>query len=282
MQWQQLSMDEFARYRRAEGMKLLKIDGIWWAEVRPCFFRPLHPFREIYPWSKRYPLKAVLGGFLHAVPPAVKTTTCINFHVYDELTSYSLDLLTSNKRRLTRRAIERFRAHPILDQDEFVENGYEIYKIFFSRTNYWYKSDRILKDNFRAWVENLFAFPKINKNGFYLDDKLVAIETSFRVENVIYADNLFSDCVSLKANVVDFVQHSLRESASKTDAQYLFIGFPTGKQSLDSSKLEKGCKVLRIPSYCKINPFALCAAKYAMKDSYKKLLKVIGSESPGE
>jgi len=282
MHWQQLSMDEFAQYRRGEWMKLVKIDGIWWAEVRPCFYRPLHPFREIHPWSKRYPIKAFLGGFLHAVPPDVKASTYINFHVYDNLPAYSLELLTSNKRRLTRRALERFQVNPILDPEEFVESGYDIYKEFFSRTNYWYKRDRILKDNFKAWVANLFAFPKISKNGFYLDGKLVAIETSFRVENVIYADNLFSDNMSLKANVVDFVQHTLRESASRTEAKYLFIGLPTGKQSLDSSKLEKGCKVLTIPSYCKINPFALCASKYIMRDSYNKLLHTVGRESPSE
>ena len=45
MHWESLTVDEFAEYRREEGMKLVKLDGIWWAEVRPFFFRPLFPFR---------------------------------------------------------------------------------------------------------------------------------------------------------------------------------------------------------------------------------------------
>jgi hypothetical protein len=275
-------MDEFARYRSEEGMKLVKVAGVWWAEVRPCFFRPLFPFREIKPWSRMYPLKSVFGGFLHAVPPSVKTSTFLNFHVYDNLPGYSLDLLSSNRRRLTRRAMERFQARPITDFEDFVESGYEIYKIFYCRTNYWYKKERNCKEEFRAWALNLFAFPKINKTGFYMDDKLVAIETSFRVEDIIFADNLFSDDIGLKSNVVDFVQHKLREAAAGTDAKYLFLGLPTGKKSLDSSKLEKGCKIIRMPAYCKINPFALCAAKFIMTDSYNKFFTVLDKNPPDQ
>jgi hypothetical protein len=81
MQRDAMTIDEFASYKREDGMKVVKIDGIWWAEVRPCFFRPLFPFCEIKPWSKRYPPKAFFGGFLHVVPDSVKTTSCINFHV---------------------------------------------------------------------------------------------------------------------------------------------------------------------------------------------------------
>jgi hypothetical protein len=279
MSWQQMSMDEFAQYRSEEGMKLVQIDGIWWAEVRPCFYRPLFPFCEIKPWSRSYPRKSVFGGFMHAVPPSTKTSTCLNCHVYDDLPDYSLDLLSSNRRRLTRRSIERFNHKQITDIEEFVDEGHEIYCDFYSRTNYWYMKGRSLKDNFRAWAANLFAFPQIHKTGFYLDGKLVAIETSFRIDDIIFADNLFSNDVGLKANVVDYVQHTLRELAAQTDAKYLFLGFPTGKKSLDSSKLEKGCKVLKVPAYCKFNPIALYAAKFIMTDSYNKLLTVIEGNS---
>lgn len=275
MDWQKLSMDKFACYRSQEGMKLTKVDGIWWAEVRPFFYRPLFPFCQIKPWSTRYPIRCALGGLLHAVPDSVHTTTCMKFHVYDELPDYSLEMLTSNKRRLTRRGIERFRARALASAEELVAEGYEVYREFNARTNYYYQKERIFKDRFKAWAENLFAFPEINKTGFFLDGKLVAMETSFRIDDIIFADNLFSNDLGLKLNVVDFVQHTLREGASHTDAKYLFLGLPTGKSSLDSSKVEKGCKVLKMPAYYKVNPFAVCAAKYLMKQSYQKLLTIV-------
>ena len=105
MHWEPMSIEQFAKYRREEGMELVKIDGIWWAEVRPCFFRPLFPFCEIKPWSKRYPTKSVLGGFLHLVPPSVKAESCSNFHVYDHLKDYSLETLSGKRRKTTREAM---------------------------------------------------------------------------------------------------------------------------------------------------------------------------------
>jgi hypothetical protein len=275
MHWEKMTVEEFATYRREEGMKLVKSDSIWWAEVRPCFFRPLFPFREITPGSKRYPVKSILGGILHLVPPAVPTESCINFHVYDDLKNYSLDMLNGKRRKVTRDSLSRFTIKPITDPDEFIEKGYEVYKIFFERTNYWYHNDRIDKDKFRIWAGKLYHHSKINKTGMYLSGKLCAVATSYRIEDVICGDYLFSDNEGLRANVVDFLMHILRESAACTDAKYFFSGLPTGVDSLDSSKTKKGCKLLRLPAYCKINPLALSVAKVLMKDSYRKLLKVI-------
>jgi len=280
MHWDSMTIDEFAAYRRGEGMKLSKIDDIWWAEVRPFFFRPLFPFREIKPWSKRYPAKAIFGGFIHAVPSSTQTRSCLNYHVYDNLQNYSIDMLSSKRRKVLRHCNKRFSVRSIPEPDEFVSTAYPVYKIFFERTNYWYKNDRILKENFTAWANNLYAYPKISKNGIYLDNKLSAVETSFRIEDVIFGDNLFADNASLDLDVIDFIVHTVREAAADTDAKYFFSGLPTGVTTLDSSKRMRGCKLLSLPAYCKINPVALSLAKVLMKDSYHKLMTVIAREDP--
>jgi hypothetical protein len=281
MRWEPMPIEEFAGYRRAEGMKLVKVDDIWWAEVRPFFYRPLFPFCEIPPRAKRYPWKSLLGGYLHLVPAAVQAKSCICFHVYDEVQNYSLDVLSSKRRKRVRDSLSKFVARPLEDPDEFVENGYEVYKIFYQRTGYWYKSDRIKKGNFRAWAHNLYDYPKINKTGIYLNDTLCGVETSYRLEDIIFGDNLFTDDVSLQSNVVDFLIHRLREAASCTDAKYFFSGLPTGVTTLDNSNSKKGCKLLRLPAYCKINPLALTFARLFMKDSYRKLLTVLAQDESG-
>jgi hypothetical protein len=279
MNWEPMSVDEFARYKREEGMKLVKIDGIWWAEVRPCFFRPLVPFREIEPWSKLYPPKCILGGFLHVVPPHVPAKSCINFHVYDDLKSYSLDALNRNRRKQTRRGLKNFTDRPIVDLEEFAASAYDIYKIFYKRTNYWYKSNRTRREEFYAWAEKLYDYPKIDKTGVFRNGKLSAIVTSFQVEDIIFGDNLFSDNESLSLNVIDYIMHRFRETAASTDAKYFFSGLPTGKATLDASKLMRGCKLLSLPAYCKINPISLSLAKFLMKDSYHKLKTVMAPGS---
>jgi hypothetical protein len=279
MHWEPMSVDEFASYKREDGMKLVKTDGIWWAEVRPFFFRPLFPFREIEPWSRRYPVKAFIGGFMHLVPASVPATSCLKVNVYDDLPNYSLDILSSKRRKVTKDALARFSARAITDVDEFAETAYDVYKVFYQRTNYWYQNERIKKDCFCLWAKRLFAHDKVSVTGVYLDDKLSAVETSFRVEDIIFGDNLFTDDVSLRLNVVDFIMHRLREAAAATDARYFFSGLPTGVESLDNSKTKRGCTLLSLPAYCKINPLALSLAKHLMKDSYRKFQLVTAQVS---
>ena len=280
MHFEPMSVDEFAKYKREEGMKVVKVDGIWWAEVRPFFFRPLVPFCAIEPWSKRYPLKAFLGGFLHVVPSHVPSTSCLNFHVYDDLQKYSLATLSYSRRKKIKDGMKIFADRPITDLDEFISTGFEIYKVFYERTRYWYKNDRTKKEEFEVWAKKLYDYPKIDKTGVYLNEKLSTIITSIQVEDIIFGDYLFSDNDSLKLNVVDYVMHRIRETSAVTDAKYFFSGLPTGKASLDDSKLKRGCKILCLPAYCKINPAALFLAKFAMKDSYHKLLTVMAQDGP--
>lgn len=278
MHWDPMTVDEYAGYRLREGLKLVKVDGIWWMEPRPCFFLPLFLFHEIRPWSRRYPAKALLGGVMHLVPRETPSPSTMNFHVHDDLKNYSLDTLSSRRRKITRDSLSCFTARSIVDPEEFVEAGYQVYQVFYRRTGYWYKKERIVKDNFRAWAENLYRFPKICKLGIYLEGRLCAVETSYQVEDVIFGDNLFSDDVSLKLNVVDFITHELRQGAAQTEARYFFAGLPSGVPTLDNSKSKKGCKLLTLPAYCKINPLALALARVVMKDGYRKLVSVLSRE----
>jgi hypothetical protein len=283
MYWDQMTVDEFAICRQAEGLKVAKIDGIWWVEIRPFFFRPLFPFAEINPWSRRYPIKAFVGGFLHLVPSGVPANSNMNFYVYDDLENYSLSRLTHKRRRIIKQGIKNFVARQITDVYEFNETAYEVFLSFHNRTKYWYKENRIDRNVFVAWGKQLFDNPKIRKLGAYHDDKLSAVEISLYVEDVIIGDTMFADDAGLKMRVTDFVVHTLRDAAVDSGARYLFAGLPTGVITLDESKLERGCKLLKMPAYYKINPVALSVAKVFMKTSYQKLLMITAPPpAPGE
>lgn len=267
-----MSLDEFAEHHQATGMKVKKLAGIWWAEVRPFFFRPLFPFATLDPATAHYPPLSWIGGVLHAVPPGAVSNSRINLFVYDDLKNYSLAVLGEKHRNITRKGIRNFTARRITDPDEFVREAYPVYRSFYERTRYWYKRDRLVSKRFKAWTKALFANRKVLVIGAYRHGRLSAVDISQYVEGVIYEDTFFSATESLSLKVTDFMLHTVRELAAESEAHYLFRGLPTGKRSLDESKLTRGCRILELPACCRLNPMALFAARLVMKESYNKLL----------
>jgi hypothetical protein len=270
--WESMTIDELATYQRACGAHVVKINNTWWTEARPFFFRPLFPFAEIHPNFKEYPLQSLVGGILHLVPTGAAGNTNMKLFLYDELKEYSLDKLAAKHKWVIRKGSENFSAKRITDQNEFIDTAFPIYESFFARTGYFYKKDRLKKSVFATWSETLFDHPKIVTTGAYHQDKLSAIDISYRVEDVIIDDVFFSDTESQALRVTDFLLHTLRDAAASSDAKYLFRGFPTGKETLDESKIRRGCKIFQMPAYCKINPLALYVGKVFMNESYKKLV----------
>ncbi|SNB47660.1 hypothetical protein [Geobacter sp. DSM 9736] len=275
-----MTLDQLAAFNRANGMKVQQIGGTWWAEVRPFFFRPLFPFTEIDNAGLRYPKKSLLGGVLHAVSPSFSANTSINLFVYEDPQGYSLQSLGETHRRRTRKGMKHFTVRRILDLEEFIAEAYEIYLSFYSRTNYQYKKERLRIQHFTAWSHTLFSFPHIVVLGAYHAGKLSAIDVSYRVEDVVIDDIFFSDTASQQLQVTDVMLHALREAAASSDAKYVFKGFPSGKPSLDASKILRGCKILSKPAFFKFNPVALFAAKHLMKESYAKLLTMTSPSTP--
>ncbi|SNB45816.1 hypothetical protein [Geobacter sp. DSM 9736] len=272
MNWEPITIDEFAEYSRANGMKVELIDGVWWAQVRPFFFRPLFPFSEVDPSVNRYPRGSCIGGIIHAVPSRVSANSQINLLVYDELQSYSFEKLNEKQRWLTKKGLKNFEVRQVTDIMEFVEGAYEPYVEFYHRTRHSYKKERLIKNQFYSWAKILFENPKVLILGVFYQEKLCAIDISLYIEDVIYDDIFFSNNESQKFKITDFILHTKREMAAMTNAKFIFRGLPTGKPSLDESKIIRGCKILQLPGNCRINPLVLQGAKLFMKESYNKLI----------
>jgi hypothetical protein len=280
MLWDTMNIDEFAAFQRTDGNNVVKSGDVWWVEIRPFFFRPLFPFTEIDPSSHNYPLKSLLGGVLHLAPSSRRANSRMHFFIYDDLQSYSLDALSNKRKKITMQGVDKFTLKEFKDVDQFVAVAYEVYLSFFSRTQYWYRSERTEKKFFEKWAATLFAQPKVVKVGAFCGDQLCGVEVSYRVGDVIVGDTLFSNELGKRLNVTDFILHRLREAAAKTDASYFYLGLPSGVHSLDESKLIRGCKVMTRPALLKVNPVALSVAKVLMKSSYQKLLDITAPALP--
>jgi hypothetical protein len=274
MIWEPMKVDDLAAYQRACGVHVVKIRDTWWIEPRPFFFRTLFPLAEIDPDSSKYPLQHLVGGVLHLVPSGVSNNTNMKLFLYDDLKSYSVDKMATKQKWVIKKSMENFAAKRITDLCQFIDTAFPIYQTFYDRTQYSYKKERAQKAEFSAWAKTLFDFPRIMITGAYHEDKLAAVDVSYQVENLIIDDVFFSDTQSQGLRVTDFMVHTLREAAAATDAKYLFRGFPCGKQTLDESKIRRGCKIYRVPAYCKVNPIALYVGKFFMNESYRKLMTI--------
>jgi hypothetical protein len=274
MHWEQMTIDEYAIFQRANGTKVVKINGVWWVEIRPFFFRPLLPYAAIYPNSKQYPLKSLIGGFQHVVPSGVAANSHLNFFFFDELQGYSFNKLSDKRKNAIRKGLKNFSVKQIDDVAEFINDAYDIYVAFYNRTKYSYQKKRLNRIFFSSWAETLFDNPKILIIGAYHDNKLSAVNISYLVEEVIFYATFFSSTQSLQLQVTDFMIHIIREAAASSNAKYIFMGMPSGKRSLDKSKTMRGCKLFKMPAYYKINPIALFVARVFMKNSYNKLIGV--------
>jgi hypothetical protein len=266
-----MTVDEYASFQQANGMKLTRIDGIWWAEVRLFFYRPLFPFVKIEPNSLKYPLSFSVGGYKHVVPSEENSNCRMNFFVFDNLQEYSLDILSDKRRNKIRKGEKHFSLRQLHDAAGFADEGYPIYLSFYRRTRYSYLKDRLKKEYFSKWAKTLFEHPKVLVLGVYQNNELCAASVSYFVEDIIIDATLFSDEESQKYQVSDFILHQIREAAAFTDAKYIFMGMVTGKRTLDDSKLMRGCNLVKMPAYYRLNPVALYFVKAFMKQSYKKI-----------
>ena len=274
MVWEAMTLDEYAALQRATGAKVLKVQGTWWTEPRPFFFRPLFPFARITPQARNYPVRSLVGGVLHLVPSETAANSRMHLFLYDDPDGYCLEQMAAKQRWVIKKASESFCARRITDLDHFVDQASGIYRSFYHRTGYFYKKERLNTDYFAAWARPFFDQPKTVIMGAYHKERLSAVDISYRVEDVIIDDIFFSDNQSQSLRVTDFLVHTLRESARGSDARFIFRGFPTGKQTLDDSKVNRGCRIVMLPAYCKINPMALYLGKTFMNESYRKLMAI--------
>lgn len=272
MTWEPMTLDEYAEFQRSTGAKVVKVKDIWWREVHPFFYRPLFPFTEVRPGRNKYPLQALVGGVLHLVPEGAPSNSYMNLFLYDQIQGYSIDVVGAKQRCIIRKGLSNFTARRITDLQEFVDGASPLYRSFYSRTKYFYKKERLERENFEAWAKPLFQYSKVVVTGAYREKQLCAIDVAYQVEDVIIDDVFFSDTESQALKVTDFVVHTLRESAKSSDAAMIFRGFPSGKQTLDNSKMTRGCKVQKMPAFMEINPVALYVGKALMSQSYRKLL----------
>lgn len=272
--WQKMAMEEYAGFERSQGEKVVKVNEIYWKQLRPFFYRPLLPFREFPAGSVRPPIAGLLGGYQFAVLPQEKENSRLNMLIFQDPRSYTLDTLERHKRKQVISAAKEFTVRPLEDVSEFKEKAHSVYLSFYDRTNYGYKSERRDKKAFARWAELLYQFPKNLILGAFRNSDLHAVSVSKLVEDTVIYSMMFCTNEALRYHVPGFLLHLLREGAAEcTDAKQMFVGMYKyrGRTGVDDYYFVRGCQLVSKPAALRLNPLAMLYLRNRMPNEYLKL-----------
>ena len=268
-----MTAEEYAALQIAMGAKLVSSGGVWWRAVRPFFYRPLLPFRELAPDRVAYPALARLGGAQHLVPGGVRSNSSMSLLVFDDPQSYSFESLDKSRRRDLRRSMERFVVKRLTDVDDFASSAHPVYLSFYERTKYAYKSDRTDPRRFAEWARTLMGFPKVCILGAYRDDELVAVGVSFLVEDTLFISSIFAESKALAGLVSESVLHTMRtQVAGARDVNLIFAAMAGMERGLDNFYLLRGARLESRAAWLSLNPLMSAALRKFRPDSYRRLL----------
>lgn len=285
--WEKMSVEEFADFERILGERIFSVNGTFWREVRPLFYRPLVLFQKYPSGSVRPPALSTLGGFQHAVPSVQGANSVLNFLMFQDAERYALDHLDANRKRQVRRSAREFVIRPVTDKNEFKESAYPVYLSFYERTQYRYGSQRRSRDYFSQWADALFGMSKAVVLGGYRHGRLGGVSVSLLVENTVHYAMSFCDNESLQLGFSDLMLHSIRESVATTRcAEQVLAGMYKGGNGLDEFYLLRGCTLVRQPSLLHLNPLTDFVIRHVLPGYYDQLKgKVTGpgmSQAGGE
>jgi hypothetical protein len=273
--WQKMTIDEFAAFERSQGAKIASIDGVYWRQVRPFFYRPLLATQEYVPRAVSAPPLALFGGFQHALASSEKANSLLNILMFEDIRNYSIDSLERHKRKQVRSAARYFVVRPIVDVNEFKEKAFPVYSSFYQRTQYQYKAERRERDYFCLWAQGLFSFPKVAVVGAYQEGQLVAVSISQWVEDTIVYSMVFCAAEALRLNVTSFLLHLLREAAANSEqVKRISVGMYKyrGRTGVDEFYFTRGCSLVRKPAFLSINPAMKVILKSSLPRQYAMLL----------
>ncbi len=265
-------LENYAASELSVGQKVVSIQGLWWRQVRPCFFRPLLPFREYAPESVRAPASSFLGGIQHLVPAACRANSTMSFLMFEDSDRYVLEHLDYNRKRQVRLAGRRFVVRPLASPDELADNGHSAYLSFYKRTGYSVLPQRRTAAGFRAWAQSVFAFQPVLAFGAYEHNELAAVCIARAVEDTMFYATFFARSDALKHHISDLMLHTVRQAAARTSGiRQVFCGMHERGQGTEGFYLLRGATRVTRPAWLRINPAASCLLRYFLPSSYLKM-----------
>ncbi len=252
------SVEAFARASIREGQRIVQIEGTWWKEVRPCFYRTVIPFLPVGESRPRRPLLAACGAVQYAPYGDEPANSCLRHLAFEPAADYRLEQLKANRRWEVRSAAKLFELRAFRDAAEFGDRAHPVYVEFQARTGYGYLPERVQKDKFAAWAQAVFSDPGIIPLGLWQGDTLAAVSLSRIVEPLWIYSSFFARAEALRQHAASLMLHEVRQLAAQaTGVRQVFVGMrKTGEagEKVDSFYFLRGAVEVRTPTVLRINP----------------------------
>jgi len=269
-----LSEDEYAALQQAVDAKIVCVEGQWWRQVRPYFYRPLLPYRVFPADAPNIPLSAWLGGSQHVVPCGQQANSTMSFLMFTDGGDYSLDSLRSKPRRQVRWAGEQFILNPITDREVFKRHAYPVYTEFHARTRYRYLAERSKKQSFEKWADTIFEFQSSLVLGAWHGSELCAVSIAHAIEDTLIYSTVFATDQALRDHVSSFLLHAVRMRASQDGGiAQVYAGMPktAEAQGIDDFLRRRGCRVVTKPAALWLNPASRLVLGWFFSGQYARI-----------
>lgn len=276
-----MTVDRYAAFERATGMKVTQVNNIWWHQVRPFLYRPLLPY-------KRYDLKKArarlprLGIFQYGIADEQACNSHLNPIIFDDLQSYDIKNLRYSVRKHIKKALNHHvTISRIVDEGEFSKAAYPCYLSFYERTKYGFDKQRRQKEGFSQWSHTLYEFPEVLIHGAFLGQELISFEITCLVEDTLILKTLVNSDQALQCGAADLLLHTYRMSAREQPEIKLIYDSMLGQSSgINDYYLIRGARVLAVPAILDAPPALLWLIRRTSKKIYGRLVGLGDEEIP--
>jgi len=234
------------------------------------------PFEELNSVSVRPPRAGLLGGWQFAVKDHCQANSRMAFLIFPDAAQYGLEHLDRWHRRQVRKAISNFEVRRVTNPGELV-GAYDAYLDFYRRTRYAYRADRVRPERFAEWAEAVFRHPKSVVLAAFAHGKIEAVAVCQPVEDTLIYAAFFSTEAAFALQVGSLMLHAVRTIAAQAKGiQQVFAGMRKvgGQACIDEFHLQRGCKVVVKPAWCRLNPIARITLRLLSPQRYAQLLGV--------
>jgi hypothetical protein len=277
--WAPTSVEDFATFQRLMGIKITVVNGSYWTEVRPCFYRPMIIWKHHDASERARPMLSIFGGVQYGVFDSTEANSFLNWFGYDDVHAYTSESLSKNPRRQLKIGQANFEVRQIANAETFIREAWPVYRTFHERTRYRTGSHRRNPAAFAVWGDSLFRIPGVLILGGYHEGRLGGVAISLLLDETVYYASVFCDDRALKLSLYDVLWHTLRESAAAHEGvRRLFMGTYAGNPGLDRFKILRGAKLVRQPARLDMHPVTKFAVERFLPRQYSRLMGTVTDE----
>jgi hypothetical protein len=246
--------------------------GVWWREVKPFFYQPAFFMERVA--SHRVAPKPwlALGGYYHMVPEGCPANGSMVVVEVDNPAGYRLEEQSRSARRTVKRALATLRIRPVVDMEDLLVHGYDVYQSWEERTS-GVRVKRSSFDVYKNWIAREFQQAHNMILGAYLDGCLIAYLMGRAVQGVLELTKTVNDSRYWHFSPSSaLIYASIVIAGNHPEISKVTLGLRSHKASLEEYKMRLGAAHVSYPAYIHIRPLVRPLVARFMPREYHRLM----------